>query len=827
MFSLSRFNAASRVLSHYYHHRLRGRVTGIALPADLGEIELLTLSNSEISLRGRLTRPVRAASERQTQFLRPERGGTFEAVLPGTRYLQITDPAHEEYSVTLALAGRGDHLTTFLRCLADLALFGWRARRDIAGYFLRGDSEAGDRLERGLLPFRQDSATRELTAGHTGLARGQTPADGVLSGPPDDAQPAALIILPVYNARALVAECLDHLGRNTSGSHRILIIDDASPDPEIRPLLERWVSDHPQAELWSNPQNLGFVGTVNRGLAAARGAHVVLLNSDAMVPQDWLSRLLAPLHDPSIASVTPLSNDAEIFDAPVECRARVLHPGEAEAADRMARRLSGDLARAQAPTGVGFCMAMGRDWLGRVPQFDTIFGRGYGEEVDWCRRTAALGAIHIGIGNLFVEHRSGSSFGDEKPERVRQNNRIISARYPGYDLMVQEFRDLDPLAGPRLAVGLALLAGWAGRSGGFPVWLAHRLGGGAELWLRDRIAQDIARHNGALVLRDASEEPGADPGLTLVELHSAQGVTRALLTAEDVAALLVALPEPIEIGYSCLVGARDPLAIMGNILDILDRRAEPLDRLHLLFHDFLPLCPSYTLIGADRRYCGLPGAGACQSCYAALPVTSGRRPERIADWRAQWRAVAQRADWLEVFSEDSRRHVETVWPEFASRIRVRPHRPEHLPQRVPPGGSPVLTIGILGGIGYNKGAGLLHALATRIQRNSARVRLVLIGKIDPSYAHTGILVHGPYDRSEIASLARYYALDAWLLPSIWPETFSYTAHECIATGLPVIGFDLGAQGDALHQARNGILLPVTAELTPELLAQILSERVLA
>ena len=41
------------------------------------------------------------------------------------------------------------------------------------------------------------------------------------------------------------------------------------------------------------------------------------------------------------------------------------------------------------------------------------------------------------------------------------------------------------------------------------------------------------------------------------------------------------------------------------------------------------------------------------------------------------------------------------------------------------------------------------------------------------------------------------------MPSIWPETFSFTTHEMLATGKPVMAFDLGAQGEAVREAENG------------------------
>ena len=76
-----------------------------------------------------------------------------------------------------------------------------------------------------------------------------------------------------------------------------------TPDPRIRPFLRDWVAGveaagDGRASLIENPVNLGFIGAVNLGLARAQqqapDAPVVLLNSDAFVPEAWLSRLVAP-----------------------------------------------------------------------------------------------------------------------------------------------------------------------------------------------------------------------------------------------------------------------------------------------------------------------------------------------------------------------------------------------------------------------------------------------------------------------------------------------------------------------------------------------------
>jgi glycosyltransferase involved in cell wall biosynthesis len=48
--------------------------------------------------------------------------------------------------------------------------------------------------------------------------------------------------------------------------------------------------------------------------------------------------------------------------------------------------------------------------------------------------------------------------------------------------------------------------------------------------------------------------------------------------------------------------------------------------------------------------------------------------------------------------------------------------------------------------------------------------------------------------------------NVFLFASIWPETFSYVAHELCSMGLPVVCFDMGAQADLIHFYRKGTVI---------------------
>ena len=51
-----------------------------------------------------------------------------------------------------------------------------------------------------------------------------------------------LVIVPVFNAFELLGPCLDAIGRNVPANARVLLIDDASTDHRVQPLLKSWVN---------------------------------------------------------------------------------------------------------------------------------------------------------------------------------------------------------------------------------------------------------------------------------------------------------------------------------------------------------------------------------------------------------------------------------------------------------------------------------------------------------------------------------------------------------------------------------------------------------
>ena len=148
-------------------------------------------------------------------------------------------------------------------------------------------------------------------------------------------------------------------------------------------------------------------------------------------------------------------------------------------------------------------------------------------------------------------------------------------------------------------------------------------------------------------------------------------------------------------------------------------------------------------------------------------------------------------------------HMRVAYPDLSDRIRVCPHKMLHSVKQLQPSPEGQRVIGVLGSIGYQKGAAVLRQLAGRL-RGRQDISLVVLGDVDPAWVPPShVPVHGSYRLEDLESLVALYGITDWLIPSIWPETFSFTTHEALSTGLLTYAFDIGAQGDAVREAHNG------------------------
>lgn len=243
------------------------------------------------------------------------------------------------------------------------------------------------------------------------------------------------IVIPVYNAAEAVAVCLDSVLAQTCGAARLIVIDDASPDPAITPLLARY-RDRRGVTVLSNDSNLGFTATANRGIEAAGRADVVLLNADTEVAAHWLTGLRrAAWAAADTASATAVSDNAGAFSVPeLEQENPFPHEWTFEQAALAVRQQAGS-AYPRLPTGNGFCLYLKRAALDAVGLLDAqAFAQGYGEENDWCQRAEAAGWRHVIAGDVLVRHARSQSFGEARRRTLGEAGMaVLRERWPNYE----------------------------------------------------------------------------------------------------------------------------------------------------------------------------------------------------------------------------------------------------------------------------------------------------------------------------------------------------------------------------------------------------------
>ncbi|WP_049974310.1 glycosyltransferase [Azospirillum sp. B4] len=546
-----------------------------------------------------------------------------------------------------------------------------------------------------------------------------------------------------------------------------------------------------------NPGNLGFVRTVNRGMALHVDRDVVLLNADTLVHGDWLRRIAAVAYSADdIGTVTPLSNDATILSYPSE--GTPLADVSVPFLDGLAAAVSAPDDVVDLPTGVGFCFYIRRDCLDAVGYFEAeTFGQGYGEENDFCWRARGRGWRNVAALNTFVGHVGGSSFGAEKAARIGAALAALDRRHPDYQPAVHAFIAADPMAPHRRALDLA----WARALGSYPCLIVCPvLGGGTDRFVEGQVTTLRADGTGVLLLR--AEGPPETPRVRL-ELPDAPHLRSMVYDA------MADLPQLMR----DLQGLGVERMIVHHVLKTTDGLLATLAgrwRYDVHIHDYIWICPRINLVDGGGRYCGEPAVTVCEECIQA----NGHelRPGlSVAMWRQSMAGFLAGAAQVICPSHDAARRLAVYAP--GARMVVQPHPDIPIPPAAPlAAANPSrLRVAVVGAMGEPKGYDVLLGCALDAASRNLPVEFCLVGysKDDGSLLATGrILITGRYDADEAGELIRLNGCHLGFLPSIWPETWSYTLTEMLAAGLRVAAFDLGAPAERLRAYGSGLLLPL-------------------
>jgi GT2 family glycosyltransferase/glycosyltransferase involved in cell wall biosynthesis len=254
---------------------------------------------------------------------------------------------------------------------------------------------------------------------------------GVLCGEDEEQEPdrpSVDVVVCVHDALQELRLCLWSLLAKSRRRLRLILVNDGSSEATTR-FVQAFADRHPAVTLIHREPPHGYTLAANHGLKASGGDYVVLLNSDTVLPEGWLDRVLAhgETH-PELGILGPLSNAATHQSVPQvsDAGAWVVNPlPDWLTVDGMNLVLQrgAPATDTRLPFLNGFCYAIKREVIDVVGSLDEErFAGGYCEENDYSHRARRAG-FELGVlDDVYVYHAKSRSFGPEgRAELARRN----------------------------------------------------------------------------------------------------------------------------------------------------------------------------------------------------------------------------------------------------------------------------------------------------------------------------------------------------------------------------------------------------------------------
>ncbi len=209
--------------------------------------------------------------------------------------------------------------------------------------------------------------------------------------------PDISVVIVVWNQAHLTLRCLRALSAQVGPSFEIVVIDNASSDH-----TERLLAQFDGIVVISNETNEGFLLGCNRGVTAARGDSVLLLNSDAFVQPGALSAAFAALG----ANVGAVGGRLVLPSGSLQEAGSIVWADGSTLG--YGRGLSPTASDAMFRRNVDYCsgafLLTPRELWNRLKGFDVAFAPAYYEEADYCMRVWELGLRVVYEPGAVVDH---------------------------------------------------------------------------------------------------------------------------------------------------------------------------------------------------------------------------------------------------------------------------------------------------------------------------------------------------------------------------------------------------------------------------------------
>lgn len=630
------------------------------------------------------------------------------------------------------------------------------------------------------------------------------------------------IIIPIYNAFNDLVTCIDSVKAHTNlNCHRLILINDASTDSRIAPYLDSLSEEN--IMVIHNTENCGFSHNINKGIRLS-DKDVILLNSDTIVTDRWIEKILACAYsNEKIGTVTPLSNNATLCSVPDFCKENSLPEGIS--LNEYANLIESISLKKYPviPVANGFCMFIKRCVFHDIGLFDAeTFGRGYGEENDFCYRAQQAGYFHVMCDDTYIYHSGTESFeSDEKRKYIKTHEKILDQRYPEQMRAVR----IHCHDNPNCAVFENIRLNTALKNGHKNILYlvqadfrkdSHDNIGGTQLHVKDLCENLRYKENIFVVARNSNYL-----NLTIyindeeyyLKFYIGETPEFPIFRNRDFALLYGKI-----LDY-CQIDIVHIHHTLGLSLELFYQARERQIPVVTTLHDYYVICPTIKLLNKEDQFCkGIADEAMCHSC---LHSRCGIYPKTdyIRIWRREYLKALEMTECIFVPSQAAREIISEYFPSLTSKMVVITHGSAPVPHLKDENGkdsslSSTFNVAFIGGISTAKGS---YCSSQLVKNGPPDIKWHLFG----IFGHNDLSVvnrpnfikTGSYQREELPALLENYKIDVICILPIWPETFCYTLSEAVLCGVPVIATDIGALGERVKELQCGWLVPYHASFS--------------
>jgi GT2 family glycosyltransferase len=227
------------------------------------------------------------------------------------------------------------------------------------------------------------------------------------------------IVLPNWNGAHLMRKHLPHVLAASPGAE-VIVSDDASSDDSLAALK----GEFPSVRVVASSVRHGFAGNVNRGVAAAHGDIVVLLNTDVRPTKGFLVPLMKHFSDPQVFAVGCLEESHDLGGIVLRGR------GEARWRRGFFIHTKGNVAGHDTAWVSGGSGAFRRSIWNILGGMDELFNPFYWEDIDLSYRARKAGyrldfEPKARVGHFHEEGKIKSEYTASEVKRFAYRNQFI------------------------------------------------------------------------------------------------------------------------------------------------------------------------------------------------------------------------------------------------------------------------------------------------------------------------------------------------------------------------------------------------------------------